>query len=59
MKIERVYGNENNEMVINNFTSKLGKGYLVIHDLKDIFPLYGPIFFVLNYQRILFKNVKN
>lgn len=32
---------ENGDCIVENFTSKIGMGYLVIHKLQDIMPLYG------------------
>jgi len=33
--------NDSEECIINNYTSKIGMGYLVVHQLEDILPLYG------------------
>ena len=33
--------NENNDLVIENFTSKLGEGFLIVHELNDIEIIYG------------------
>ena len=35
--------NENNQCLINNYTSKLGMGYNVVHEVDDLIPLYGDI----------------
>lgn len=32
---------ENNECVLENFTSKLGEGYLIIHNKNNLSALYG------------------
>jgi hypothetical protein len=35
--------NEDNQCLVNNYTSKLGMGYNVVHEVEDLMPLYGDI----------------
>lgn len=35
------FDESNTNCIVNSYTSKLGLGYLVTHDIKDLVPLYG------------------